>query len=247
MFYFILDLTSILFAMAIDKPELNESVNSTVQTNNIIEPVIAVTKPIAKNINRKTLRQVISFDNAEQKNIDIAEDSRPDNVNHNSLKNLSNSFNSSDSSYCDNSVIHKFNHIKLNDGSDQITKESSKESLTKLDEMKDSVSSNFYSDSLSHQDSDFSSNSGDKKRSECGDDETNSGIGENTVKNILSNITQQNSLLNNRIAQLENILEEKISEIFNLTRFVFNISIFLFLKIFLFSKLFDQILAKINV
>ncbi|XP_075969513.1 sorting nexin-29-like isoform X2 [Anticarsia gemmatalis] len=61
-------LSSILFALSIDRPELNESQQAN-QTNKA-ELVIPLPLPVkSSNVKRKPLRQVISFDKNEQKNV----------------------------------------------------------------------------------------------------------------------------------------------------------------------------------
>ncbi|CAB3236420.1 unnamed protein product [Arctia plantaginis] len=62
-------LLSVLFALSIDRPELNESLQAN-QTNKA-ELVIPLPLPVksSNNMKRKPLRQVISFDKSEQKNM----------------------------------------------------------------------------------------------------------------------------------------------------------------------------------
>lgn len=72
--YIVLGLSSILFALSIDRPELNESQ----QTNQIsrVEHVIPLPTPVkSSNMKRRPLRQVISFDKTEQQK-SISKDKR---------------------------------------------------------------------------------------------------------------------------------------------------------------------------
>ncbi|XP_077284515.1 sorting nexin-29-like [Arctopsyche grandis] len=171
-------LTSILFAMPIDKSELNEPISLIIQTNTTAEPVIAISAPIAKNTNKKTLRQVISFDSVEERRlsdlippINITHPYINDNVWNSAPPTCENSPNPtqsmSGSSVSNNEIKDVFFREDSIDFSEQNLKDSPREILSRLTEKaKDIFSMKKQYDSISHHGSDLSSTSGDKKLSE---------------------------------------------------------------------------------